>query len=65
MCKKDKKNGSMSRTTLVVPWFRLCASTAVGAGSVPGWRTKIPHSRQCDQNIKSLCVPARILEGIK
>ena len=26
-----------SRTSLVVQWFRLCASTAGSTGSIPGW----------------------------
>ena len=28
-------------TSLVVQWLRLCASTARGPGSIPGWGTKI------------------------
>ena len=28
-------------TSLVVQWLRLCTSTAGGAGSTPGWGTKI------------------------
>ena len=31
-------------TSLVVQWLRLHASTAGGAGSIPGWGTKIPHA---------------------
>ena len=30
--------------SLVVPWLRLCASTAGGVGSIPGLRTKILHA---------------------
>ena len=30
--------------SLVVQWLRLCASTAGGAGSIPGLRTKILHA---------------------
>ena len=36
---KNLKTG----TSLVVQWLRLHASTAGGMGSIPGWRTKIPH----------------------
>ena len=28
----------------MVLWLRLNASTAVDMGSIPGWRTKIPHA---------------------
>ena len=37
----------------MVPWCRLCASTAEGTGLVPGWGNKIPHGRQCSQNNKN------------
>ena len=33
-------------TSWVEQWLRLCASTAGGVGSIPGWRTKIPHAGQ-------------------
>ena len=33
-------------TSLAVQWLRLHASTAGGAGSIPGWGTKIPHAGQ-------------------
>ena len=39
---KKKKLG----TSLVVQWLRLHASNAGGAGSLPGWGTKIPHAPQ-------------------
>ena len=32
------------RPSLVVQWLRLCAG---GAGSIPGWRTKIPQAVWC------------------
>ena len=32
------------RTSLPVQWLRLWASTARGTGSIPVWRTKIPHA---------------------
>ena len=31
-------------TSLVFQWLSLCASSAVGMGSVPGGRTKVPHA---------------------
>ena len=31
-------------TSLVVQWFRLCASNAGGGGSIPGLGTRIPHA---------------------
>ena len=34
-------NVSCAGTSLAVQWLRLCASTAVGAGSIPGQGTKI------------------------
>ena len=30
--------------SLVVQWLGLCASTAGGQGSIPGWGTKIPQA---------------------
>ena len=42
----------MSGTSLVVQWLRLHASTAVGAGSIPGQGTKIPHATQHGQTKK-------------
>ena len=30
-------------TFLVVQWLGLHTFTAEGMGSIPGWRTKIPH----------------------
>ena len=38
----DAKNPTAG-ASLVVQWLRLCASTAGGMGSIPGWGTKIPH----------------------
>ena len=37
---------------LGVQRLRLCASTAGGMGSIPGWGTKIPHAAQHCQKIK-------------
>ena len=39
-------------TSLAVQWLRLCASTAVGAGSIPGQGTKSPHAAWCSQKKK-------------
>ena len=36
-------------TSLAVQWLRLCASTAGGAGSIPGQGTTIPHAAWCGQ----------------
>ena len=35
---------SSESTSLAVQWLRLCASTAGGAGSIPGQETRIPHA---------------------
>ena len=40
----------MTKTSLAVQWLRLRASTAGGAGSIPGQGTKIPRASQCGQN---------------
>ena len=37
---KFKKLG----TSLAVQWLGLCAFTAEGKGSIPGWGTKIPRA---------------------
>ena len=34
-------------TSLVAQWLRICVSTARGAGSIPGWETKILHATLC------------------
>ena len=38
-----KKKNPLSGTSLAVQWLRLHASTAEGAGSIPGLGTKTPH----------------------
>ena len=38
-----------NRSSLVVQWLRLHASTVGGTSSIPGQRTKIPHAAQCSQ----------------
>ena len=37
----------------MVQWLRLLASTAGGAGSIPGQGTKIQHATQHDQKNKN------------
>ena len=39
--------------SLVVQWLGLCASTAMGPGSIPGWGTKIPQAVQPGQKKKA------------
>ena len=39
-------------TSLVVQQLKLCPSDAGGAGSIPGWRTKIPHALKYGQKKK-------------
>ena len=39
-------------TSLFVPWLRLCASNARGAGLIPSQGTKIPHAAQPKQFFK-------------
>ena len=34
----------LGTSSLAVQWLRLHASSAGGMGSIPGWRTKIPHA---------------------
>ena len=38
-------------TSLVVQWLRLCASTAGGAGLIPGQGSRIPYAVQCGPKI--------------
>ena len=40
-------------TSLVAQWLRLCASTAGGAGLVPGQGAGISRARWCSQNNKN------------
>ena len=50
--KKKKKKILENRvpgTSPAVQWLRLQASTAVGAGSIPGRGTKIPQATWCGQ----------------
>ena len=47
MCSGNQKY--FSGTSLTLQWLRLCASTAAGMSSIPGWETKIPHDVQHNQ----------------
>ena len=38
--------------SLVVQWLRLHVSTVGGSGSIPDWRTKIPHVKPHGQKKK-------------
>ena len=40
------------RTSIAVQWLRVHASTAAGAGSIPGWGTKILCAMQNGQKNK-------------
>ena len=35
-------------------YLRLCASTTMGASSIPGWGTKIPPALWCRQKLKQI-----------
>ena len=37
----------------MIQWLGLCAFTAEGAGSIPGWGTKIPQALRHSQKKKS------------
>ena len=39
--------------SLVVQWLRLCASTGVGPGSIPGWGTKNPQAMLFSHSVMS------------
>ena len=47
----DYSTISSYRTSPVVQWLRLHASTAGAMSSIPRWRTKIPHAMWCGQEI--------------
>ena len=40
----EKNIKKKSRTSLVVQWLGLCASSAEDVSLIPGWGTKIPHA---------------------
>ena len=39
-------------SSLAIQWLGLCASTARGLGSIPGWGTKIPKAVRHSQKKK-------------
>ena len=47
VCTKNQGIG----TSMAVQWLRLHASRAGGAGSIPGWGSRILHAVQCSQNV--------------
>ena len=47
--KKNSFKKSRIRNSLALQWLGLCAFTAEGPGSIPGWGTKIPLARQLGQ----------------
>ena len=51
------KKKQKARTSLVVQWLRLLASTAGDTGSIPGPGTKIPYAMQCSQKKKKEAIP--------
>ena len=40
-------------TFVVVQWFKLCTPNSQGAGSIPGWGTKILYAAQHGQKINN------------
>ena len=51
--------------SLVDQWLRLCASTAGGAGLIPGRGAKIPHAVRCGQKfINKNLSKGRILSNL-
>lgn len=53
-------------TSLAIQWLRLHASTPRGAGSIPGWGTKIPHAsglKKKKQNLGSFLEASLPLGG--
>ena len=42
-------------------WLGLCASSAGGLGSIPGWGIKIPDTKQSDKKKKELTACRRML----
>ena len=47
-----RKSFKRKWTSLAVQWLGLCASTALGAGLIPGRGTKIPYAVRHGQKIK-------------
>ena len=56
MVRKKKRINSKKReevgNSLAVQWLRLTTFTADGAGSIPGWGTKILQATHCSQKKK-------------
>ena len=48
------KNSKLIEGLPLCWWLRLRTSNAGGAGSIPGWATKIPHAARCDQKTRKL-----------
>ena len=44
-------------TSLAVQWLGVCALTAMGPGSIPGWGTKIPQAAWRSQKEKKDVLP--------
>ena len=55
---------SWARTSLVVQWLRLHASTAGGVGWILGWGTKIPHATCCRKQNKTPQVVSKQTQAI-
>ena len=49
----------------MVQCLRLCASTARGMGSIPGWGIKIPHDAKLSQKKKLvMSLPKRMCQDV-
>ena len=57
---KGRRSKVYKRNILVVKWLRLHASTAGGAGSIPGRGTKIPQAMQLGQEINNVTLKHKI-----
>ena len=57
---KGRRNKVYKRNILVVKWLRLHASTAGGAGSIPGRGTKIPQAMQLGKEINNVTLKHKI-----
>ena len=49
----------------MVQWLRLCPPKAEGAGSIPGWETKIPYVAQLGQEKMKNWSPSVMLLDFK
>ena len=50
-------------TSLMMQWLHVCAPTAGGTGSVPGWELASLHARQRSQTAKN-CANSKCLEWL-